>query len=114
MHTKEDAERWLGKKLNGVREFVSPNGNDFEALYLAQDWADENGYTVGSLERNQPIGIALDSEYVSKWRNLGQDKLLLDGVILCDEFGTRHARRITIYYQLVEDKTAGDVIKRFL
>lgn len=114
MYSKYDAERWLNKKLNGTKEFTSPDGKDFEALNLAMDWAGRNGYAIGSLQRDEPIGIAKAVEYVSKWRNLGADKLLLDGVILCDQFGTRHAKTITIYFQAEEDKTAGNIIDRFL
>jgi hypothetical protein len=56
-------------------------GNDFEAFYAAEKWAKENGYSVGSIERDAPIGLAKGDCYISKWRNLGEDRERLDGVI---------------------------------
>lgn len=54
---------------------------DFKAFYAAENWLRENGYSTGSMERDEPIGIAKGDCYISKWRNLGEDKDLLDGVI---------------------------------
>lgn len=56
-------------------------GDDFEAFYAAEKWLEDNGYSSGSMERERPIGIAKGDCYISKWRNLGQDKALLDGCI---------------------------------
>ena len=54
---------------------------DFGAIYAAENWLKENGYSYGSMERNWPIGIAKGDCYISKWTNLGEDMKLLDGVI---------------------------------
>lgn len=55
---------------------------DFGAFYAAEKWCKDNGYSVGSMERERPIGLAKDASYVSKWCNLsGSDKKILDGVI---------------------------------
>jgi hypothetical protein len=56
-------------------------GEDFDAFYAAEKWLRENGYSIGSMEREKPIGIAKGDCYISKWRNLGEDKARLDGVI---------------------------------
>ena len=55
--------------------------DDFEAFYAAQKWLREEGYAVGSMERDCPIGIAKGDCYISKWRNLGSDRERLDGVM---------------------------------
>ena len=64
-----------------MRKTFKAHGN-FEAFYAAEKWLRENGYSVGSMERDAPIGIAKGDCYISKWRNLGNDKTLLDGVIV--------------------------------
>lgn len=53
----------------------------FGAFYAAETWLRDNGYSVGSMERDRPIGIAKGDCDISKWSNLGADKALLDGVI---------------------------------
>jgi hypothetical protein len=54
---------------------------DFGAFYAAEKWCCDNGYSVGSMERDRPIGLAKGNYDISKWHNLGSDKQLLDGVI---------------------------------
>lgn len=55
--------------------------DDFEAFYAAEEYLKENGYSIGSIERNAPIGVAKGDCYISKWCNLGSDRKFLDGVI---------------------------------
>lgn len=54
----------------------------FKALYLAQDWLRENGYSYGSTCRDQPIGILKGDWVIAKWRNLTAKEVAgLDGVL---------------------------------
>jgi hypothetical protein len=99
MYSKEQIEMFLKKDLQ-KKEFHSPEGKDFEALTLAQRWANENGYTVAPLCGDEPTGIAKGASYISKWRNLGDDKVKLDGVIVCDELGARNAKVMTAYFKV--------------
>ncbi|MBA6068357.1 hypothetical protein [Pseudomonas mosselii] len=54
----------------------------FQALYAAQNWLRENGYSYGSTCRDQPIGVMKGEWDIAKWRNLSrQDIAGLDGVL---------------------------------
>ncbi|MGK0158800.1 hypothetical protein [Pseudomonas mosselii] len=55
----------------------------FQALYAAQNWLRENGYSYGSTCRDEPIGVMKGEWDIAKWRNLSrQDVAGLDGVLL--------------------------------
>ena len=54
---------------------------DFKSFYAAEAWLRENGYSTGSMQRDSPIGVAKGECCISKWRNLGDDMKLLDGII---------------------------------
>jgi len=61
----------------------------FSAVRKAEEFLEELGYTIGSMERNAPIGFANDEEieYVSKWNNMtGEEHGTLDGVMLSNDF----------------------------
>lgn len=83
-----------------MRKVFKADG-DFGAFYAAEKWVRENGYSVGSMERDRPIGLAKGDYYISKWRNLGEDKLLLDGVIA---EGSKRENDITVIIFDDEDK----------
>jgi len=100
MVDKEYLERVLKAKLDCFMEFKATTNEAFEAIHAAEQWAKENGYAVGSMCMNEPIGIAKNTDYIAKWRNLGKDDMpLLNGAILCDQFGMREARTIVVYYK---------------
>jgi hypothetical protein len=64
-----------------MRKTFKENGA-FGAVYEAEKWLKENGYSIGSMDSDAPIGVAKgEGRYISKWHNLGEDKVLLDGVI---------------------------------
>jgi hypothetical protein len=72
-----------------IKSIIIEAKGTFSAFYEAQSLLKEEGYTVGSMCRDEPIGFA-DGEkydYVSKWYNMnGDEKLLLDGVMISDDF----------------------------
>lgn len=76
----------IGGKVKSVKKF--PAHGTFLAVGDAESYLRENGYCIGSMQRNAPIGFAGgDCEYVSKWRNMTRDEhKSLDGVILSDDF----------------------------
>jgi hypothetical protein len=63
------------------------NNTTFSAYYDAMNWARDNGYTVGEMERNSPIGIHKDAGYISKWTRMTiVEKRELDGTINSSDF----------------------------
>ena len=58
---------------------------DFAAFYAASSWLRENGYSFGSMQRENPIGIMKGDWYISKWTNMSSDEIRqLDGRIIGD------------------------------
>ena len=77
-------EKVLGKKLPFRKEFKN-TGETFSAHYNAVKFLTDKGYSVGSMQREAPIGILKGDILISKWRNLDeQDKKELNGVIIFD------------------------------
>lgn len=55
---------------------------DFAAYNAAEKWLTDQGYSVGSMQREAPVGFKKGDYSIAKWRNLdNEDKALLDGVI---------------------------------
>lgn len=70
----------LGKLLLLEKIF---EGDEFTALDKAVAFCKGKGFSVGSMQREAPIGIARGDCYISKWRNMTlEDKKGLDGVIV--------------------------------
>jgi hypothetical protein len=72
-----------------IKSIIIEAKGTFSAFYEAQSLLKEEGYTVGSMCRDEPIGFA-DGEkydYVSKWYNMNREEhMLLDGVMISDDF----------------------------
>lgn len=60
----------------------------FQSLYAAQKWCHDNGYSYGSLARNEPVAIMKgEYELPQKWFNISdEDRELVDGLILSNDF----------------------------
>lgn len=53
---------------------------DFGAYYAACEWLKQNGFSYGSMQRDDPMGIMKGDWEIAKWRNLSEsDKKSLDG-----------------------------------
>jgi hypothetical protein len=71
-----------------IKKTFPNTGSDFSGLYAAKDWLAENGYSYGSLQRGDPIGVLKGDFAIAKWRNLNQKEVdELDGV-LTPQFGS--------------------------
>ena len=67
---------------------------DFVAYNTAVKWLDDRGYSVGSMQRDDPIGIVLGPCDIGKWRNLSpDDKASLDGKIT----GSKRSGPVTVF-----------------
>jgi hypothetical protein len=53
----------------------------FKALYAAQKWLSQNGYSYGSTSRGSPVGVMKGDVVIAKWRNLTKQEI--------DELGGR-------------------------
>lgn len=61
---------------------------DFGAYYSACEWLKENGFSYGSMQRDDPMGIMKGDWCIAKWRNLSaSDKKALDGEMLFSRGG---------------------------
>lgn len=83
--TKEILEDLISKKLSIVKTFES-NGESFAAHRNATKWLNDQGYSIGSMERDKPIGVAKGEFYISKWSKLGYDRSKLDGAMVSSDF----------------------------
>lgn len=84
MYTQAAIEKAIGKPMVFSKVFES-TGETFSAITNAEKWASEKGLTIGSMQREAPMGLAKNAEYVSKWYNLGPDVKRLDGAIVGED-----------------------------
>lgn len=84
MMGKESVEKTINKKIVFEKTFKA--GEDFAAHSEAIEFLKRFGYSVGSMQRTEPIGVALGDCDISKWRNLGPDVTELDGVMVSESF----------------------------
>lgn len=83
-YTPEFFKEILGKEITFNKEFKG-DGSNFSAFNEASKYLSERGFTLGSMQGSLPIGIALDADYVSKWRGLDrEEKKQLDGAMCGD------------------------------
>lgn len=83
MSEKERLEGLVGK-LTFEKVFTSLK--TFSAFYAAEAFCKERGFSVGSMQREAPIGVIRGDYNVQKWRNLRpEDKKALDGFIVGED-----------------------------
>jgi hypothetical protein len=71
--------------------------DDFKAVYAAEAWLRERGFSVGSMCRGSPRGILFGDITIAKWRNLSrQDVLDLHGVMKGNEHGEMRHGPVTV------------------
>jgi hypothetical protein len=76
-------------------------GEGFEAFSAATSWCRRNGYSYGSTQRDDPIGLLKGDYAIAKWRNLSMaERAGLDGTIEGDK------RNGPVYVHLREDVSA--------
>lgn len=70
-----------GQAMKKVFDATGP----FEAERAAEEWRKERDIAVGSMERNQPRGLAFGPYVISKWSNLRpHERNSLDGTMTGD------------------------------
>lgn len=70
------------KKVNFIKQFL-PTGRTFRAMYDAQKWLTDNGYSYGSTDIGSYVPV-MKGEYniPQKWHNLSKSDIdSLSGVI---------------------------------
>lgn len=81
---------WNGRKVKSEKIVTRGPNVEFGALYEATDFVCNEGYTVGNLDGNNPIGFSnhmQDWLSIPKWSNLSkEDKAKLDGVLVSSYF----------------------------
>lgn len=85
MLDQAQVEKTIYKTVKFTKHFPA-TGVAFEAHHDATEFLKEHGYSIGSMQRDAPIGVAKGDAYISKWRNLGDDVRQLDGVMVSDNF----------------------------
>lgn len=75
----------------------------FESYGKACEWCKENGYSYGSMCRDEPIALMKGDYIIAKWRNLSEDERHnSDGLMLSSDF--REASVRVIIYEALESK----------
>ena len=67
---------------------------EFPSEIEAENWAKENGYSIGSMQRGAPRAMAQGDMYIAKWRNIGdEDYERIEALLLVSgEQGDRSAK----------------------
>ena len=94
-------ETLLNRKLPFRKEF--PNtGDDFTGHHAAIQFLTEKGYSFGSMQRKEPIGLVKGTILIAKWHNLdADDKKQLNGVIIFDDGGPREGTAVILLDEMV-------------
>jgi hypothetical protein len=77
---KTTHESMLGKSLPFSKTF---EGGDFDGFYAAEEWCKAHSISVGTMQREAPIGLMAGDFAIAKWRNLSVEDIRgLDGVLI--------------------------------
>ena len=75
----------VNKEIAGGKHFPAANDDNFTASNAADEYVEKMGYSKGSMQQDAPIALSKgEGNYISKWWNLGDDVLKIDGLILPD------------------------------
>jgi hypothetical protein len=70
-----------------MKRTFNNTGPTFSALYAAQYWLKQKGYSYGSLQALAPVAIFKGECAISKWRNLSrEERNAADGVMTSSDF----------------------------
>lgn len=72
------------EKQTGARaDIVFEACGTFGALHKAETWIRENGYSKGSLCRDEPVGLMRGDYNIAKWKNLSaKERKSFDALLL--------------------------------
>lgn len=80
-----DKEPTTGRQIQFALWF-EPAGT-FGAINDARQWLKNEGYEIGSMQGDAPIGFAKGVSYIAKWRNISPNEWkYLDGVLISEDF----------------------------
>jgi len=80
--TREELEQELGKKFPNEKTFARSD-TTFEAIRKAEAFAREQGFSVGRMQSDAPMGLKRGDVDIQKWRNIDfSDRRRIDGAIL--------------------------------
>jgi hypothetical protein len=97
-------ESKLGKSLPFAKTF---EGGDFAGFYAAEEWCKAHDISVGTMQREAPIGLMAGDFAIAKWRNLSAAEIRgLDGVLI----GDKRQGPITVLLSFVPVAVAAGVI----
>jgi len=66
--------------------YFKPSGT-FGAVTEAREWLKTEGYVIGSMCGDEPIGFSKVADYIAKWRNISPiEWKKLDGILISDDF----------------------------
>jgi hypothetical protein len=89
----------MDRQVKFTKVFEDPK--DFAAYREAEKWLISKGFSVGRMQRSDPVGVKLGDYDIQKWGNLRQsDKETLDGTITGDK---RHGPVTVQLYCEVEE-----------
>jgi hypothetical protein len=75
-------EQAVNKTMVNRKEFPRSD-QAFRSFHAAEVFCKEQGFSVGRMQRDSPIGIKRGEWDIQKWRNLDRkDRKLMDGAIL--------------------------------
>lgn len=79
-------KKYLGREIKEEHSFKI-NGT-FQSLYDAQSWCYKNGYSYGSMSKDEPIALKYGPyDLPQKWKNFDNEEIaLIDGVIISNDF----------------------------
>lgn len=75
------------RKAKLVKKFSSKNMPCFWAYYKAIEWLHKNGFSYGSMCRDEPICVMRGDVHIAKWKNLTtEEKESSDGLLISEDF----------------------------
>lgn len=78
-------------------------GPEWSGLHSAEKWLEDNGFSVGPMQRGEPIGFVQGRFGVPKWLSLNlSERDQLDGDIRPDGMLFRHSDAIVWFYDKTE------------
>jgi len=91
---QEELERDTGKSMTFSKVFGSEQ--TFAAYYAAEAFCQEQGFSVGRMQRDAPVGIKRGDWDIQKWRNRAdKDRECMDGAIIGED---KRNGPVTVFY----------------
>lgn len=100
--TKDYLEEQTGKTMVNSETFQRSD-DAFAAISAAESFCKARGFSVGTMQRDAPMGLKHGDFNIQKWRNLDrEDRARLDGAIV----GEKRHGPVTVFWCAKEDRNA--------